>query len=157
MKPCCPSLCLLLETYFPIGGSYLIYMDTTHDAQGADVDVARRPITVGDPFKPEFRFAVSMVDVFGTVSASYTLNAWVENDWQEITFTGGAAIDRGAPSIIELQIPLTLIGSPQFLNLAAVSTGRAHSASDILGTTFTPAETDTPLTLDQFFPVDLSN
>jgi arabinogalactan endo-1,4-beta-galactosidase len=140
-------------------GSYLFYFDTTHDEQGAEVDVGRRPITVVDPFKPELRFDIKITDERGTIRGSYTLNIWVEGDWEEITFTGGAALVNSIPSIIELQMPLALLGNPEMLNIALISTGRgrAQTASDILGTTFTPAHDEAALVLEQFFQVELVN
>jgi hypothetical protein len=39
-------------------GSYLIYFDTTQDAQGAAIDVDKRPITVAAPYLPEFRLDI---------------------------------------------------------------------------------------------------
>ncbi|NJN54664.1 MAG: arabinogalactan endo-1,4-beta-galactosidase [Anaerolineae bacterium] len=46
-------------------GTYLIYLDTTDDAQGATEDVGRRPITVADPHKPEFRLDVQIENRMG--------------------------------------------------------------------------------------------
>lgn len=138
-------------------GSYLVYIDTTSDAQGAPVDAGRRPITVADPYKPEFRLDIKITDERGTIRASYTLNAWGEDDWQEIAFTGGAMLVNGTPSVIELFVPRALIGDPARVNLAVVSTGRgrANGASDILGTAPTPADDDTPLVLAEFFELTL--
>jgi hypothetical protein len=140
-------------------GNYLIYFDTTHDAHGADVDVGRRPITVADPYKPEFRLDIRIVEERGTVSASYVLNIWVENAWEQITFTGGAAIKSGDISVIEIQISRALLGDPSVLNLAVLSTdrGRIHTAGDILGTAFTPTDWSEEVTLDVFFSSNLSD
>ncbi len=140
-------------------GSYLIYLDTTGDTQGADVDPGRRPIIVADPFKPEFRIDISIQDERGTIGGRYVLNKWVGNDWEEITFTGGAAVSNGEPSVIELQIPLALIGDPEMLNLAMVSAdrGRAQGANDILGTDFTAAESEEDFVLDQFFSYEFAD
>ena len=134
-------------------GSYLIYLDTTGDAQGADVDAGRRPITAAVPFQPEYRLDIKITDERGSTRASYTLNAWREADWQEIAFTGGAALVNETPSVIELFLPRDLVGNPARVNLAVVSTGRgrANSASDILGTTFTPTADDETLLLAEFF------
>jgi hypothetical protein len=64
-------------------GSVLFYLDTTHDAQGADVDVSRRPITVADPFKPEFRLDLSFREPWGTASDGVTLHAWIGGEWEK--------------------------------------------------------------------------
>jgi hypothetical protein len=136
-------------------GNYLIYFDTTHDAQGADIDAGRRPITVPDPFKPEYRLDISVKEERGTVSGGYTLNAWTENEWEQIMFTGGGAILAGETSVIELEIPRALLSNPQTLNIAMISTdrARAHTAGDILGTDFTPSDWSESLILDTFFEV----
>lgn len=133
-------------------GSYLIYFDTTQDDQGADVDVYRRPISAADPYKPEFRLDINAIDRKGTVSASFSLNTWDGNEWQDATWVGGAAIQSGSPSIIELQIPKTLLGNPGIINLAVVSTGRGrvHTAGDIMTTTVSPGSWDEPVVLEQF-------
>ncbi len=98
-------------------GNYLIYFDTTEDGQGADIDVDKRPITVADPYQPEFRLDIHTLDRKGTVSGSYAFYAWDGIEWQALTPTGGAAINNGSPSVIELQIPKSLLGNPAFINL----------------------------------------
>lgn len=140
-------------------GSYLIYLDTTGDTQGADADPGRRPIRVADPFKPEFRIDISIQDERGTVGGRYVLNKWVDSDWEEITFTGGAAISNGEPSVIEIQIPLALIGDPETLNLAMVSTdrGRAQGANDVLGTDVTAADSEEDFVLEPFFSYEFAD
>ncbi len=139
-------------------GSYLFYFDTTHDAFGADVDVGRRPITVADPYKPEFRLDVSIMQEGDTTRGSYALNAWMEGEWQEISFTGGAAISAAATSVIELNLSLALLADPQQVNIAVLSTdrGRVHTATDVLGSDDAPATSSEALILDAFFPVDLA-
>jgi arabinogalactan endo-1,4-beta-galactosidase len=136
-------------------GNYLYYFDTTHDEQGADTDVSRRPITVADPFKPEFRLDVSIREERGTITASVMSHAWIGGDWERITFTGATAVSAGDSSVIELQIPRALLGDPQIVNMAVLSTdrSRAHTAGDILGTSFTPADWSEELVLDVFFEV----
>jgi arabinogalactan endo-1,4-beta-galactosidase len=137
-------------------GNYFFYLDTIPD-QGAAVDVGRRPITVADPYQPEFRLDVSIVQEGENVRGSYTLNAWVAGEWQEITFTGGTALAAGEISVIELILPRVLLGDPQQLNIAVLSTdrGRVHTAADVLGSDHVPASWDDALILDTFFTVDL--
>jgi hypothetical protein len=139
-------------------GSYLIYIDTTGDAAGADVDVLRRPITVADPYKPEFRLDVAIREDRGTTSPSYSMVGWTGEAWEDLTFTGGAAVTAGATSVIEIQIPLALLGDPQIVNIGVISTnsGRVSTAGDILGTDFTPADWDAETVLDTFFAYELS-
>ncbi len=138
-------------------GNYLIYLDTTHDILGADGDPARRPITAADPYHPEFRLDVTIQEERGTVSGSYVLNAWIDNQWETITFTGGAAITTGKRSVIELQIPRILLRNPEELNIAVISSnrGQASTAGDILGTDDRPADWSDPLVLDVFHPYRL--
>jgi arabinogalactan endo-1,4-beta-galactosidase len=140
-------------------GNYLIYFDTTQDAQGADSDAGRRPITVADPYKPEFRLDVSIMEERGTISGRYVLNMWAEDEWAQVTFTGGAAISSGQTSVIELQMSRALLGNPQLLNVAVLSTDRArvHTAGDILGSASVPADWSDELILDVFSRYALSD
>jgi arabinogalactan endo-1,4-beta-galactosidase len=139
-------------------GSYLIYIDTTQDGQGAEVDVGRRPITVADPYQPEYRLDIQALDRKGTVSGSFQLHTWDGIEWKQITFTGGAAIRAGTPSIIEIQLPISLIGSPEEINIGLVSTGRGrvHTAGDIMGTNVSPRSWDEPVILDIFSKIHLT-
>lgn len=139
-------------------GSYLVYMDTTHDAQGAIEDVGKRPITVADPYKPEFRLDMRVVERNDTVNGNYEFYAWDGESWQAVTLTGGAAIQNGDTSVIEVQIPLATLGFPQIVNLGVVSTGRGrvHTAGDILGSASSPADWSAPVTLDQFGQFNIS-
>lgn len=126
-------------------GNYLIYFDTTYDAEGAAIDVNSRPITISDPYKPEYRLDIGLVERQGSVSGKCVLNAWVDGEWQKITFTGGLAIQAGDTSVIEIQIPEALLGNPPLINAAVLSTDRtlAH----------TPADWSEPVVVDEFFSV----
>jgi hypothetical protein len=133
-------------------GTYLIYLDTTHDQQGATQDVSRRPITVADPYKPEFRLDVQIKEEKGTVGGRYQLYAWDGTTWQEMTLTGGTAIAGGSPTVIEVQLPKTILNNPPTLQLAVVSAGkgRVHTAVDVLGSDFAPQTLDEAVVLDVF-------
>jgi len=139
-------------------GSYLFYIDTTQNDQGADIDVGKRPITVADPYKPEFRLDILALDRKGTVSGTFVLNVWDGQAWQTSPITFGIALKNGTPSIIEIQIPKSLLGYPQFVNLSVLSTGRGrvHTAGDILGINFSPSDWAEPLTLENFIRIDLT-
>ncbi|MBN2304566.1 MAG: glycosyl hydrolase 53 family protein, partial [Anaerolineae bacterium] len=139
-------------------GTFLVYIDTTHDTQGADVDILRRPITVADPFKPEFRLDIGIREEGGISSGGVTLNAWIDGAWDQIAFTGNLAIRAGDTSVIEFQVPRSLLDDPPVINVAVISTdrGRVHTAGDILGTDFTPADWSEPLVLDTFFELPLA-
>ncbi len=148
------SISLALTTVGDVSvgqGNTLIYFDTTHDAQGADVDPGKRPITASDPFKPEFRLDINS-------SGSILFNAWNGSEWEQLAFTGNSTILAGEPSVLEIQIPLALLGHPDRLYLAVLSTdrSRAHTAGDILGTAFVPSDWSTELILDQFIEVPLT-
>jgi arabinogalactan endo-1,4-beta-galactosidase len=140
------------DVYADPWGRYLIYFDTTEDEQGADIDVDKRPITVADPYKPEFRLDIQVIDRKGTVSGSFEFFAWDGTEWQTLTMTGGVALRAGSPSMIEIQIPKKLLENPAFVNLGAVTTGRGrvHTAGDIMGTEFSPSDWREPVILDDF-------
>ncbi len=133
-------------------GQFLIYLDTTQDEQGADVDVDKRPITVAAPYQPEFRLDIRLVEHKGTAGGSYELYAWDGAEWAEVAFLGGAALQNGLPSIIEIQVPKSLLRNPEFVNLGVVSTGRgrAHTAGDILGSGTSVEDWGEPVVLDAF-------
>lgn len=140
-------------------GYYLIYFDTTQDENGADVDVARRPITVADPYQPEFRLDISIKEESGTIGGRYTWNAWTGTEWEEMTFTGGAAIVSDEESLIEIQIPHYLLDNPQRVNVAVISSdsGRSHTAGDILGSDFHPSDWSEAIVIEDFFSFELTD
>jgi arabinogalactan endo-1,4-beta-galactosidase len=140
------------DVYASPWGEYLIYFDTTQDAQGAGSDVDKRPITVAAPYQPEWRLDLRAVDRKGTVSGSYELYAWDGVKWQARALASGAAMRSGTPSSIELQIPKALLGNPAFVNVGAVSVGRGrvHTAGDVLGTAVSAAAWQEPVTLGVF-------
>lgn len=139
-------------------GSYLVYMDTTQDEQGAPIDVDKRPILVAEPYQPEFRLDILAIDRKGTFSGSYLMSAWNGTEWQNIAFTGGSAMVNGTPSVIEIQIQKSLLGNPDFINLGVVSVGRGrvHTAGDIAGMNTSPASWTDPIVLDRFARLDLT-
>lgn len=133
-------------------GSFLIYLDTTQDENGTNIDVGRRPISVAAPYYPEFRLDLKAIDRAGTVSGSYEFYAWIEGEWQELTLTGGRVIQSGTPTVIEIQLPKRILGNPEIVNIGVVSTGRGrvHTAGDILGTSVSPGSWEEPVILDVF-------
>jgi arabinogalactan endo-1,4-beta-galactosidase len=153
------GLTIAEDVYADPWGNYLIYFDTTQDEQGADVEVDKRPISVADPYQPEYRLDIQMMDRKGTVSGHYEFYAWDGSEWHSRPMTGGAAISRGSPAIIELQIPKSLLDHPASLNLGVVSTGRGrvHTAGDILGTETSPSDWREPVTLDVFATYTMSD
>ena len=140
------------EIYDDPWGGYFVYLDTTQDSSGANVDVGKRPITVADPYKPEFRLDIFAIDRKGTISGSYELHAWDGIEWELITMTGGLAIQNGVPSIIEIQLPKALLGNPEFLNIGIISVGRGrvHTAGDLMGSSPSPADWNEDVMLRDF-------
>lgn len=140
-------------------GNYLIYFDTTHDSAGATIDVGNRPITVADPFRPEYRLDIGILEAKGTVIGSPVLNVWTGEEWQKATFTGSLVIQSGSPSVMELQLPKDLLGNPTTLNLEVATTDRAriHTAADTFGNAPTPSDWETPVILESFISVLLQD
>ncbi len=138
--------------------TYLIYLDSTEDGEGATEDVGKRPILVANPYQPEFRLDVDIADYKGTTSGHFTFYAWQEGTWQEITLTGAAAIQSGTPSIIEIQILKETLHNPDFVNVAVVSVGkgRVHTAVDILGSPDSPEDLKEAVNLSTFVPYTLA-
>ena len=136
-------------------GNFLFYFDTTHDEHGADSDPGRRPITVADPFRPEFRLDVNVQTTQGITASSVTLNAWIDGEWDELAFTGNVAVVAGDTSVIELQFPRTMLSDFESLYIGVTSTdrARAHTAGDVLGTPSVLADWDVALVLGDFFEV----
>ncbi len=134
-------------------GNFLYYFDTTHDMQGANTDVRRRPITVADPFKPEFRLDINIEAARESTSIRIMLYAWVNGEWEQMTFTGDVDVLTSDTSTIEIQMPRALLGDLPAFNIAVLSSdgGRVHTAGDILGTSFMLADWSDALVLDAFF------
>ena len=139
-------------------GSVTIYLDTTQDGQGADVDFSKHPILVAEPYQAEYILEIRSDERKGTVSGSLNFYGWDGEEWQDLALTGGGAFNTGSPTIIEVQIPVSLLGAPEFVNVGVVSVGRGrvHTAGDILGTSVSPTDWKERVTLDIFTFIDLS-
>ncbi|MCB8976221.1 MAG: hypothetical protein H6657_02200 [Ardenticatenaceae bacterium] len=140
------------DVYAAGWGQFMIYLDTTEDAQGGAVDVDNRPITAAEPYLPEFRLDLRVMDWKGTAGSSFEFYAWDGTAWQNPALPVGAAIQPGSPSVIELTLPKALLGDPSFVNVAVVSTGRgrAHTAGDVLGSSNTITDWADPVVLSEF-------
>ncbi len=81
------------------------------------------------------------------------LYAWVNGEWEQMTFTGRIAVLTSDTSTIEIQMPRALLGDLPALNIAVLSSdgGRVHTAGNILGTSFMLADWSDALVLDAFF------
>ncbi|MBK9050570.1 MAG: glycosyl hydrolase 53 family protein [Chloroflexi bacterium] len=130
-------------------GSYLVYLDTTNDSQGADVDVHQRPIIVTAEHRPEFRLDIGMVEENGTVGTAVILYQWDGTTWEEVPFTGAIAFAGGNPSTLEWQLPKALWPDVHTLWIGVVSVGRGRNdtASDILGPEVSPLDWADPVTI----------
>lgn len=137
------------------GNYYRLYLDTSEDGAGATNDVGLRPITVAAPYQPEYLLQIQSTAGDALNVDFYT---WDGGEWALSAFTGSAAITGGEPSVIELQMPLELLGDPAFVNLAALSAGRLRTlaAADVLGDDAVPADLEAAMRLDAFYRVDLS-
>jgi arabinogalactan endo-1,4-beta-galactosidase len=133
-------------------GSYLIYIDTSNDQNGADVDVRSRPITVTAEHRPEFRLDIALTEENETLSGDFVLNGWNGTEWENLPFTGGTAISSGSTSIIEWQLPKSALNDPAAIWLGVVSVGRGrnNTAADILGVEPSPLDWSEPVTLSTF-------
>jgi hypothetical protein len=91
------------------------------------------------------------------VSGSYAFYRWDGTEWQSMVMIGGGALRFGAPTTLEIEFPLTMIDSPDFVNIGVVSIGRGrvHTAGDILGTPSSPGEWHEAVTLENFYRLDL--
>ncbi|MBK8905850.1 MAG: glycosyl hydrolase 53 family protein [Anaerolineaceae bacterium] len=138
------------DVYAAGWGQFMIYLDTSEDGQGAGVDVDNRPITAAEPYQPEFRLDLRVMDWKGTAGSSFEFYAWDGIEWQNPALPVGAAVQTGSPSVIELALPKALLGNPAFVNVGVVSTGRgrAHTAGDVLGSSNLPTDWAEPVILD---------
>jgi len=137
-------------------GNYLVYLDTTNDSQGADVDVRQRPITVTAEHRPEFRLDMGMVEENGTIGTEFILYQWDGAVWKEVPFTGAVAFTGGTPSILEWQLPKALFPNVNTLWLGVVSVGRGrnNTAGDILGSEASPLDWADSATVTTFSRYD---
>ena len=94
-----------------IWGKYVIYIDTTNDANGATSDAWGRNVTVNDPHKPEFGI-YSWVDnaPYGTEDIQF--HAWTGGAWSNIGTISEAALTGGPPGAIEWKVAKAALGSP---------------------------------------------
>lgn len=137
-------------------GNYLIYLDTTNDSQGADVDVRQRPITITAEHRPEFRLDIGMVEENGTIGTEFILHHWNGTAWEEVPFTGGITFTAGTPSTLAWQLPKTLFPDVKTLWLGVVSVGRGrnNTAGDLLGPEPSPLDWADPVTVSTFVRYD---
>lgn len=140
------------------GSIYRIYFDTAGDENGGNVDIGDRPIVVSEPNEAEFILEIQIVEANGTVVPEGAWFGWDGSAWQESAFVGNLAVNRTAPSVIEVSLAKAWLGNPASINLAALSAGRVlnRTAADILGADPTPSEPTATAELHSFFALDLT-
>lgn len=116
-------------------GKYVIYMDTTGDANGATSDAWGRAVSVADPHKPEYGI-YTWVDSppYGadhTQVVHYNGSIW---DWGTVQPVDAAAIGTGATSIVEYSVSKSKLGNPDRLWVEVWSTagGGTDNAQDTI-------------------------
>jgi glycosidase len=105
-------------------GKYVLYVDTTNDANGATGDAWGRNVVVDDPHKPEFG-VYSWVDSPPYAPDHTQLVAWTgsEWDWGNVGQVVAGAIGAGDPSVIEWQVAKADLGDPGEMWLEVWNTG----------------------------------
>jgi hypothetical protein len=105
-------------------GKYLMYIDTTGDADGATSDAWGRKVTVNDPHKPEFSINTYLDDgSYGTEDIQ--LWSWNQGggSWSNIGTIDAAALGTGITSTIEWQVARADLGDPDTIWVEVYSTG----------------------------------
>jgi glycosidase len=105
-------------------GKYVLYVDTTNDANGATSDAWTRNVVANDPHKPEFGI-YSWVDSPPYDAAHTQLVAWTGSgwDWGNAGQVVTGAIGTGVPSVVEWQVAKVDLGSPSEMWLEVWDTG----------------------------------
>ncbi len=107
-------------------GKYVIYIDTTGDAQGATSDAWTRNVVADDPHKPEYGL-YSWVDC-ATYDASCTqFWRWDGGGWTQDGTLDAAARGSGSTSVLEWKIARSRLGNPDALWLEVWCTGGGSS------------------------------
>lgn len=105
-----------------VWGKYILYIDTTGDANGAPTDSWGRSVTVLDPHKPEFTVNTWVDNIpYGPEDTQFW--AWDGLAWNEIGDAADAASLPGSPSAIEWKIPKADLGNPTTIWCEVYSTG----------------------------------
>jgi hypothetical protein len=92
-------------------GKYVIYIDTTNDANGATYDAWGRNVVVQDPHKPEFGI-YTWVDVAPYDPSDTQIWAWNGTSWDLVGSVTEAALQGGTVSAIEWKVPKSVLGNP---------------------------------------------
>ena len=103
-------------------GKYVIYLDTTGDANGAANDAWGRSVVAADPHKPEYAI-YTWVDSPPYGMDHAPLYIWNGIDWSNSLNVDAAAIGSGTTSIIEYSVSKSKLGNPDKLWVEVWSTG----------------------------------
>jgi hypothetical protein len=103
-------------------GKYVIYVDTTNDANGATADAWGRNVVVSDPHKPEFGI-YTYVDSGSYGPEDTQFWEWGGSSWSQNGTISNAALSAGTISTIEYQISKAALGSPETIWLEVWDTG----------------------------------
>jgi hypothetical protein len=111
-------------------GKYIIYVDTTNDANGATSDAWTRNVAVNDPHKPEFGI-YSWVDSppYGPDHTQIVPWNQVSGSWDRdsMSTVAACAIGAGATSVIEWQVAKADLGNPSEMWFEVWDTGGGGS------------------------------
>ncbi len=106
-------------------GKYVLYLDTTNDANGATSDAWNRNVIVNDPHKPEFGL-YTWVDAPPYGPDHTQLVAWTGSGWDWLNVkqaTAAVLASTGVTSTIEYQIAKADLGNPDTLWVEVWDTG----------------------------------
>ena len=107
-------------------GKYVIYIDTTNDANGAATDAWGRNVLVNDPHKPEFGIYTWVDSVPYGVNATQFW-AFANGSWSQVGSVPEAALGTGTTSALEFRISKTALGNPSDLYMEVWATGGGNS------------------------------
>jgi hypothetical protein len=121
-------------------GKYLLYIDTTNDANGATSDAWGRNVVVSNPHKPEFSLNSWMDNApYGPEDSQFWIWNQGTTSWSMSGSLDGAARNASTVSGIEWKIAKSRIGDPATIWVEVYSTG-GGSSDNAQDTSNDPAE-----------------
>jgi hypothetical protein len=114
-------------------GKYVLFIDTTNDANGGTTDPWGRNITVADPHKAEYTVR-SWLDAQPYGPEDSQLWAWDGVAWNTTGSLDDAVVSAGPVSGLEWKIARTAIGDPSTIwcSIATTSGGGTDNAQDTI-------------------------
>lgn len=107
-------------------GKYVIYIDTTNDANGATTDAWGRNVLVNDPHKPEFGI-YTWTDNQPYDASATQFWAFANDSWSHVGSVPEAALGTGTTSALEFRISKTALGNPSDLYMEVWATGGGNN------------------------------